>query len=261
MLPDPHNLGFSPNAGRPADAARNPEISPMKKALPPPPPPHRPRPRLANPGSPVKARKAAHAQAPAAVRRSNAEMSAETQARTLQAAIASLAELGYAGTTMSGIANRVGVSRAALLYHFSSKNSLMAAVINAIYDDLALRYQTAGHPALRAEERILAIIDASYQFTTTQNQMAQIELLLAAQRDPEFRQEVAPLIESRDRDFEAAWTRLTAGFKGKRARLDLVRDFAVSVFRGIAVNRSLASRPDSFERQLMLLRKLVLDAL
>lgn len=196
-------------------------------------------------------------------RRTNADMSAETQASIIQAAIASLAEHGYAGTTMSGIANVVGVSRAALIYHFESKNALMTAVINAIYAEMDVMYRAAIHPALTAEERLLAVFDASFYFTSSISQMAQIELLLAARRDPAFRKEVAPTIKARDHDFEDAWHKLTASINGGagRDRLDLIRDFAVSLFRGITINRSLNADTTSFDRQLLLLRKLLHESL
>ena len=194
-------------------------------------------------------------------RRTNADMSAETQANILKAAIASLAEHGYAGTTMSGIADQVGVSRAALIYHFESKYALMTAVINAIYDEMNVMYRAAVHPAFTPEERLLAVFDASFRFTSSVSQMAQIELLLAARRDPEFRKQVAPTIQARDENFDEAWHQLTAGVVGGRERLDLIRDFAVSVFRGITINRSLNANTDSFDRQLMLLRKLLHEAL
>lgn len=198
---------------------------------------------------------------PVSARRTNADMSSDTQARILQATIASLAELGYAGTTMSGIADRIGVSRAALIYHFNSKNALMAAVINAIYDEMAVMFKSAAHPALTPAERMLAVLDASFDFTTTTSQMAQVELLLAARRDASFRLEVAPTIEARDVVFQQAWHQLTFELGGSSARLDLVRDFAVSVFRGITVTRSISSDLASFERQHVLLRKLLLEAL
>lgn len=194
-------------------------------------------------------------------RRTNADMSSETQGRILQATIDSLAELGYAGTTMAGIAGRIGVSRAALIYHFNSKNALMAAVINAIYDEMSVMYQAAAHPALAPAEKMAAMLDASFQFTTSNSQMAQVELLLAARRDASFRSEVAPMIAKRDARFEQAWDRLTHELGGTSARFDLFRDFAVSVFRGITVTRSISSDLASFERQHVLLRKLLLEAL
>ena len=195
------------------------------------------------------------------VRRTNADMSAQTKAGILKATIASLAEHGYAGTTMAGIATRVGVSRAALVYHFDSKNTLMTAVINAIYDEMAAMYLAAAHASLTPQERMLAVVEVSFKFTTSLSQMAQIELLLAARRDPEFRVLVAPAIEARDHGFEAAWQRLTAELPGSLERLALVRDFAVSVFRGITISRSLKHDDATYERQLTLLRKLLIDAM
>ena len=199
--------------------------------------------------------------APKPARRSNADMSADTQASAVRAAIASLAEHGYAGTTISGIAQRVGVSRPALLYHFGTKNGLMAAAINAIYDEFESAYRAALHPGLQGAERLLAIFDASYRLTDAPSQMAQIELLLAARRDPSFRAEVAPTIEARDNAFKEAWHRLTVGFDGRVERLDLIRDIAVSTFRGITINRSLGHDSTSFDGQLGVLRKLLLDTL
>lgn len=195
------------------------------------------------------------------LRRTNSDMTAETQASILQATIASLAEHGYAGTTMSGIADRVGVSRAALIYHYASKHALMGAVITAIYEQLADIYKTAAHPSLTPNERLLAVLDASHLFTTNTSQMAQIELLLAARRDPVFRAEVAPLIEARDNAFQVAWHTMTADMGANQDRLDLIRDFAVSVFRGITINRSLNTDTDSFDRQHALLRQLLLEAM
>ena len=96
-----------------------------------------------------------------APRRTNADMSNETQASILKATIASLAEHGYAGTTMAGIAARVGVSRAALVYHFASKNTLTTAVINAIYDEMGSLYLAAAHPALTPQERASASLRTS----------------------------------------------------------------------------------------------------
>ena len=194
-------------------------------------------------------------------RRTNADMSSETQARILRATIACLAEVGYAGTTMSGIAERIRLSRAALIYHFNSKNALMVAVINAIYDEMSIMFKAAAHPSLTPGERMLAVLDASFFFTNSTSQMAQVELLLAARRDASFRLEVAPTIEERDLVFQQAWHQLTFELGGSTARLDLIRDFAVSVFRGITVTRSISSDLASFERQHVLLRKLLLEAL
>lgn len=60
-------------------------------------------------------------------RRSNAERSAETQERILEATLECLSEKGYAATSTNEVVRRAGVSRGALVHHFSSKSELVAA--------------------------------------------------------------------------------------------------------------------------------------
>lgn len=198
---------------------------------------------------------------PVKPRQRNAEMSAQTKSAIMDAAIACLSSLGYAGTTMADIAQRVGVSRAALLYHFESKNALMAAVVNALYDHMGASYRGVADPALTPAQRVLAVFDIAYQQTHSTEQMALMELLLASRRDVAFRVEVAPIIEQRDHHLEDAWHQLVESLGGPRERLDLLRDFAVSVFRGITICRCLGTNPRSFEQQNELLRTLLIEAL
>ena len=60
-------------------------------------------------------------------------MTADTTRKILRASCDSGAALGYTGTTLAIISEKVGVSRAALLYHFRSKDELMRAAIGRIF--------------------------------------------------------------------------------------------------------------------------------
>ncbi len=194
-------------------------------------------------------------------RRRNADMSAQTKAAIIDSCIACLARQGYAGTTMADIAERVGVSRAALLYHYDGKNALMTAVVNALYDRMGEGYREAADPARTPAEQMLAVFETAYQQTLGVEQIALIELLLASSRDPQFRMAVAPIIEERDHQFQEAWHALVESMGGSRERLDLLRDFAVSVFRGISICRCLGTDPASFESQNALLKTLLAESL
>jgi len=55
---------------------------------------------------------------------------ADRRAQILREAIACFAELGFRGTTIRGLANRVGISEAALYRYFDSKEALYAAIID-----------------------------------------------------------------------------------------------------------------------------------
>lgn len=194
-------------------------------------------------------------------RTSNAEMSAQTRAKILTAAVACLAELGYAGTTMSEIAKRIGLTRAALIYHFDSKHTLMAAVTNTIYDEMFARYIQAAPATLSPAQSILALFDASYAMAGGTSQVAMIELLLAARRDPEYGAVVATEIQRREDGFKKAWNNLAAQLPGKVKRLMLVRDLGVALLRGMTVSQSIGGYDSTFKHQYAILRQLVANEL
>jgi AcrR family transcriptional regulator len=194
-------------------------------------------------------------------RTSNAEMSAQTRSKILAATVECLAELGYAGTTMSEIAKRIGLTRASLIYHFDSKHALMAAVTNAIYDEMSERYAQAAPPTLSPQERILALFDAAYAMAGSVSQAAMIELLLAARRDPEYGTIVAAEIQRRDYGFKGNWSAIIDELPGKPKRLDVVRDLGVAVLRGMTVSQSIGGIDPTIEQQYAILRHLVANEL
>ncbi|MCI2957972.1 TetR/AcrR family transcriptional regulator [Agromyces atrinae] len=53
-----------------------------------------------------------------------------TKAAILDAAAAALAESGYRGASLAGIAERAGVTQSGLLHHFGSKEDLLLAVLD-----------------------------------------------------------------------------------------------------------------------------------
>ena len=67
---------------------------------------------------------------PATVRRTQAERTAETTAKLLDATADCLVERGYAGTSTVEVCRRAGVSRGALVHHFPSKDDLVAAAVH-----------------------------------------------------------------------------------------------------------------------------------
>ena len=60
---------------------------------------------------------------------SAAAQPSDTRARILDAALALFSEHGFDGTTLQEIADRLGFTKAALYYHFRSKDDLLQALI------------------------------------------------------------------------------------------------------------------------------------
>ncbi|GAS93854.1 TetR family transcriptional regulator [Mycolicibacterium canariasense] len=63
-----------------------------------------------------------------------AEISAESRARLLAAAWELLAEGGSRATTVQAVAERAGISRGSISWHFGSKEGLIVAVVNSAFD-------------------------------------------------------------------------------------------------------------------------------
>ncbi|MEV0637164.1 helix-turn-helix domain-containing protein [Streptomyces sp. NPDC050619] len=82
-----------------------------------------------------------------------------TRARILEIAQELFAKRGYAGTSIADIARELGTSKAALYYHFSSKEQILGALITeplSMYTALAERCQKETVPP---EELLGALID------------------------------------------------------------------------------------------------------
>ena len=56
--------------------------------------------------------------------------------RVLDVALALFSEHGFDGTSLQQIADRLGVTKAAVYYHFRSKDDLLAALVGPAFDEL-----------------------------------------------------------------------------------------------------------------------------
>lgn len=118
-------------------------------------------------------------------RRTQAERSDAMRQRLLAATLESLAEDGYAGTTLSSVVRRAGVSRGAQVHHYPNKQAL---ILDATEDLLRRTYKTLGALLLGiADEgnRLEGLIAAAWdELFSIPLYRAYLELLIASQRDP-----------------------------------------------------------------------------
>ncbi len=85
------------------------------------------------------------------------------RAQLIDATINSLAERGYSRTTLTGVAGRAGISHGLVLFHFQSKENLLAETL----DFLAQEYQSNWQAALAAagaapDSQLFALIKADF---------------------------------------------------------------------------------------------------
>lgn len=77
--------------------------------------------------------------------------------RVLEAALALFAEHGVNGTSLQMIADRLGVSKAAVYYQFHSKDEIVLAVVQPVFDDMARLVRFAETMSTREAQREVAI--------------------------------------------------------------------------------------------------------
>ena len=83
----------------------------------------------------------------------------ETRVRILDAARALFAERGYAGTSVRDLADALGMTKAALYYHFPGKADILLALVEPVLDELDAIGDRAGRgrePSVRDYVSLLA---------------------------------------------------------------------------------------------------------
>jgi AcrR family transcriptional regulator len=118
----------------------------------------------------------------------------DTRDRILETALDLFIERGYDKTSLREIAERVGVTKAALYYHFSSKEEIIRTLVQPLYDHFApLTAALASGPDLKAWGAGLAVIvervlSQRRLFELLENNQATLVALTHDSIDPETHQ-------------------------------------------------------------------------
>lgn len=128
--------------------------------------------------------------APGAVdRRPKQDRSRATRQRLLEAAVSCLAEHGWAGSTVSVVAERAGVSRGAAQHHFPTREDLFTAAVEYVAEERSTALRTL-FPEGAANRR--AVIDALVDLYTALFRAA-LHLWVAASNEDQLRPRVTEL--------------------------------------------------------------------
>jgi AcrR family transcriptional regulator len=126
-------------------------------------------------------------------RRTQEERSAATRARLLDATLECLAELGYARTTTTEIAERGGVSRGAQLHHFPTKAELVTEAVEHLFEKRDQEFREAFAKLPKDAERSRAAVDLLWSMVAGPTFHAWLELVVAARTDDQLKPKVTAL--------------------------------------------------------------------
>jgi AcrR family transcriptional regulator len=182
-----------------------------------------------------------------------AQKSAMTRDRILDAAINCFIELGYTNVTTARVASSAGVSRGAMLHHFPSKTELIQAAVEYLHDKLLQDYtaRVARIPrTLRGKKRRRAGVDAYWEHLTGDLFVVYHELCVASRTDPELKS----ILESSQKVFEEhvrdSNTELFAEWNDRGDRFLLAMDVTKFLMEGMAAGQLMTNREQRVKRLL-----------
>jgi AcrR family transcriptional regulator len=126
--------------------------------------------------------------APTPPRRRQAERRASTRTRLLDATLGCLVDQGYAGTTTAAIEARAGVSRGARLHHFPSKEALLVAAVEHLFEGIGERYAAGMEAAPEGGARFHQGYRLLWETYADPAQAAVFEIFVAARTNPALRE-------------------------------------------------------------------------
>jgi AcrR family transcriptional regulator len=188
------------------------------------------------------------------------ERSGETRARLVACAIESISELGYTGATTPVIAERAGVTRGALQYHFASREELDVAVIDHVMTELNFRVDADELASQPLEARVDALIDAYWTTFTGPMFRAALNLWLGVVSDPPLARKLQDHLSGRKSRIEQTWKALFKDTGRSGEELSTLRHLVMGAARGHAVER-LFNPSSTGQKERALLREMMLHAL
>jgi AcrR family transcriptional regulator len=124
-------------------------------------------------------------------RRTQDERSSAMRTRLLGATIDCLVEYGYAGTTVTRIAERAGVTRGAQVHHYRTKADLVTAAVEHLAGQSAELGASMIEQAVQADDPVGELLDILWEMHQGPMFTAAVELWVAARTDPELRRHVS----------------------------------------------------------------------
>lgn len=169
----------------------------------------------------------------------DAQRSAVTRTRILEAALESLLEVGYAKTTTVEIGRRAKVARGTLLHHFPNRETLMVASVRHVFERRFAEFEreaqalAAAHGPHGAPDSD-ALIDLLWRaIDSGGTTLAWVELVIAGRNDDTLRRELLHVMQEFDlgvADSFARWLPAAGGAEPPRR-------FVFALMNGLVLDR------------------------
>jgi len=194
----------------------------------------------------------------APVRRTQAERTAETRRRILDAVVESIAEVGFQRTTATEIAKRAGVTWGAVQHHFGAKGGILEAVLEDTFERFEERLGDVS-PGLPLDRRVALFVERAWEHFASPHFRSTFEILLHHGKGDDA--EVPPhWQETMFRAFDRVFERLFSNAGLARRERAALHQYAVAQLIGLAA-LGMLDEPRPRSAQLALLERTLLAEL
>ncbi len=162
----------------------------------------------------------------------------ETRDQILKIAGELLAKRGYWGVSMQDIADSLGITKAALYYHFPSKQALTRALLEQTYEEFFSALEEAGKKTSNPAATLLASVDAYITFALKK---PQINFLLFTETE-ELDEGLRAYLESVHREVKDFFKVLIGANLAEERRANLSLNSITEALLGILSNLNFIKR-------------------
>jgi AcrR family transcriptional regulator len=190
-------------------------------------------------------------------RRPQAERSADTRFKLIEAAIVCLHRTGYSATTVSTVAAEAGVSRGAMTHQFPAKTDLMLAVVQHVFEqDSSFYAETIA--TMEPKAFLIGLPEMMWGVISRPAGIAVIEIMLASRSEPglgERLRELQSAIDERSHKWSGDRLRAT----GIKPHPDgaAIHELFVAAVRGLAIEATFMNNTDGVHRSLRVLSEMM----
>ncbi|MBO6827835.1 MAG: TetR/AcrR family transcriptional regulator [Sneathiella sp.] len=177
----------------------------------------------------------------------NAERSANTRRKVLQATLDQIYECGIQASSTTEIVKRAGVSRGAMLHHFPVKEQLIATAIEKLLEDEIALIRREAEAFASKEKTIDELVDFLWERFSGRLFMITIDFLSSARTDDKLREAVIPVSLHFHESLNEIWMQFFPHEKMSSNEIQTLLNTTLCLMRGMGIQTVIRQDPAYFE--------------